>query len=520
MPPAASRLPLVVLVILVLLGAALRVWQAGESLWLDELHTAWCALGTLTEVAPRAMIGNQSPPFFWLEWLLVKSLGPSELTVRLPSLLAGSLLPAALYWLATHWTRLPWLGVLAAWLVVVDPVQIFYATEARPYALVQLLAVAHIGLLAELLERRHWSIHVAFVLVGALLFHLHYTAALLFLAEIAAVAVIAAHSRFQPLTESSSTATSTLRPLFRDGLAIAVLCLPAIPHVLAVFERRANWELFIVPPTYLSLIAVLPWTWTALVVLAGQAFRMFRPSGEAPDSDDRTLSLLALCWLLVPLLLAWILSTSGIARLFFARYLMVSAPAAIILAVLAVRLIPWRLARIAAATAIALAALYTPVIPRLAQGSRPIANRQGDWRSAVAYFNAQSGRDRLPVLVATQLIESEALRGSFDPALVEFCLYPIHSLYPIAADPAFTIPLPRTSPGQLAPSVRDLLASRGGAWLIFAGSDSAANDAAREIVQSVQGPKSKVQGREQNTSVAQRRSFGTVHMIHLNSTEH
>ena len=79
MPPAASRLPQVVLAVLVLVGAALRVWQARESLWLDELHTAWCALGSLAEVAPRAMIGNQSPLFFWFEWLLVQGFGPSEL---------------------------------------------------------------------------------------------------------------------------------------------------------------------------------------------------------------------------------------------------------------------------------------------------------------------------------------------------------------------------------------------------------------------------------------------------------
>src|SRR4029450_12630534 len=87
-PPAASRLPLIVLVVLAVLGAAMRVWQARESLWLDELHTAWCALGTLAQVAPRATIGNQSPLFFWCEWLLVQSFGPSELTVRLPSILA------------------------------------------------------------------------------------------------------------------------------------------------------------------------------------------------------------------------------------------------------------------------------------------------------------------------------------------------------------------------------------------------------------------------------------------------
>src|SRR5688500_20002269 len=90
-----SRLALTAIVAIIGLGAVLRLWQARESLWLDELHTAWCALGTPSQITPRAMAGNQSPLFFWLEWLLVRALGASELVLRLPSLVAGIGLPAA-----------------------------------------------------------------------------------------------------------------------------------------------------------------------------------------------------------------------------------------------------------------------------------------------------------------------------------------------------------------------------------------------------------------------------------------
>src|SRR6478672_5531677 len=79
------------------ISAGLRLWQARESLWLDELHTAWCAIGPLANVQPRAEIGNQSPLFFWLEWLMVKLLGENDLAVRLPSIVAGSLLTLAMF---------------------------------------------------------------------------------------------------------------------------------------------------------------------------------------------------------------------------------------------------------------------------------------------------------------------------------------------------------------------------------------------------------------------------------------
>jgi len=504
--PVASRLPLVVLVILVLLGAALRVWRARESLWLDELHAAWCAMGPLSEVVPRATIGNQSPLFFWLEWLLVQILGASELTVRLPSLVAGSLLPAALYWLTGRWTRQPRLGALAAWLVVVDPIQIYYATEARPYALVELIAVAHVGLLAELLVRPRPALHVAFILLGALLFHLHYTAGLLFPAEFVAVALILLLCRYRQPARAELSSAASANLLFHDGLAIAVLCLPAIPNLLAIFARRTNWEFFVDKPTLETIVTLLPWSWTAAVVLAGLAYRFSR---GALGPDDEVPSVLSLCWLLVPLLLALLLTITDTARLFFLRYLMVSAPAALILAVLAVRLIPWRSIQITAALSVALVAVLGPVIPLLAIDT----TRHADWRSAIAHFNQQPDHDRYPVLLATQLIESDALRGSSDPALVEYCLFPVHSLYAIAADPRVTIPLPLTNPGQLSPQLCELIRSRGGVWLIFAGREDAAVVAADAIVVSVQGPRSKVQGRQEDWTIVERHSFGTLHIM-------
>src|SRR6185369_3416608 len=100
------------------LAAALRIPPLGESLWLDELHTAWCALGPLDEVAERAAIGNQGPLYYWLEWLLADVFGPTEFSLRLLSLVSGSLLPLALFLLARRWS-LTTAGLIAAALVAV-----------------------------------------------------------------------------------------------------------------------------------------------------------------------------------------------------------------------------------------------------------------------------------------------------------------------------------------------------------------------------------------------------------------
>src|SRR5438552_16858982 len=100
-----------ILSVLTLLAAFLRLWHIQESLWVDELHTSWCLQGGLDEVAERATIGNQSPLYFYLMWAITSLLGESELTLRLPSLVAGIALPGAAYLLARRTlpeeTRMP-----------------------------------------------------------------------------------------------------------------------------------------------------------------------------------------------------------------------------------------------------------------------------------------------------------------------------------------------------------------------------------------------------------------------------
>src|SRR5262245_42855585 len=44
---AASRWPLLFLALIVGIAVLLRLWQAGESLWIDELHTSWVVSGKL-----------------------------------------------------------------------------------------------------------------------------------------------------------------------------------------------------------------------------------------------------------------------------------------------------------------------------------------------------------------------------------------------------------------------------------------------------------------------------------------
>src|SRR5690606_37157792 len=85
------------IVLLLGLAAWLRAASLFEPLWLDELHTAWIVAGDLQDVAPRAMVGNQSPLIYWPWWGWAQLFGITPVTLRLPLLATGLALVVLVY---------------------------------------------------------------------------------------------------------------------------------------------------------------------------------------------------------------------------------------------------------------------------------------------------------------------------------------------------------------------------------------------------------------------------------------
>ena len=86
-------------------------------------------------------MGNYSPLYFWLVWLSTKCAGLNEWSVRLPSLLAGIALIPVMHFATARLLGSRLAGLTAAAIVAFDGALFgWYSQEARPYALVQLLA--------------------------------------------------------------------------------------------------------------------------------------------------------------------------------------------------------------------------------------------------------------------------------------------------------------------------------------------------------------------------------------------
>jgi hypothetical protein len=154
-------------------GATVRL-LATRGIWLDEatsIHQAQMSLGGLLD---SLRTSDVHPPLHHLTlWLTVRVLGTSELAVRAPSLLAATALIPVLY-LAGRDIFDRRAGLAAAGLAAVAPFPVWYAQEARMYALFMLFAVLSAWAQVRVLRdggARNW---LGYVLAAAALIYTQY----------------------------------------------------------------------------------------------------------------------------------------------------------------------------------------------------------------------------------------------------------------------------------------------------------------------------------------------------------
>lgn len=146
--PALRRVQIdhrVMLLLIALMAFALRVYHLGaQAIWWDESLSLYRATRDLaTILANTIVIQNvvttdlQPPLYFILLHFLVPAFGTSEFALRFLSLAANVLTIPLLYDLGRQWLSRG-AGLLAALFGTLAPFYVWFAQEARPYALVLL----------------------------------------------------------------------------------------------------------------------------------------------------------------------------------------------------------------------------------------------------------------------------------------------------------------------------------------------------------------------------------------------
>ena len=277
-----------------LMGIMIRMTHFLEPLWLDELHTRWVVSGHWSQVSERATIGNQSPLYFFL----VKSAesiqqSNNDLSIRTVSMICGIVLIPLATACAFLWTRSFLLAGTVAVIVAFDPNFVFYATEARPFALLQAITVIHLMVLHRMLVA---SIHgavapiaskkfaspweLAWIALSVLGFYVHYTYAVMIAAQLISLV-------FNFVLQKQWR--HVLRILI-SVLFILFFLFPALVHCAEIWSRRGDWgtvvnweQTWLQLRTSVFIVLVLPvWSIAAFLLIA-------RPRQRTGDRDDKEL---------------------------------------------------------------------------------------------------------------------------------------------------------------------------------------------------------------------------------------
>lgn len=490
---------------LLVFGLLLRVPLLVEPLWVDELHTGWVVADGLDSLPERARQGNQSPLWFALPWLTTR-VTLAAWTLRLPSLVAGLASLVLTFVLARRVAGRTLAALAAMWLVVCDPQWAFYATEARAYACVQLLALLHwaawqsIGsppsdLSGEHDAKQRLGWRAAWIATAVVLFYVHYTTALVVVAEWLADVFL--------LARASSRVCWRQRTI--DYSLVLLACLPAWGELRTIAAHRDDWSQ--------SLAAASPWTifpWLTAVIIpaaiggmvaVGARLVASRRMSSSPWQPRLDLIVQLVAWIAIPVVIATLATWTDAAQLLRFRYLL---GAAAILPLATATIVSMQ-SRPLARSCVLLAILVLPVLHHeslqawLHSGRWP-AERREDWRTLVAQLDRDPPSDGRPLLLCPALVEDRHLVADATPLasdeLTEFCRFPLRSLYRLSdADhagarelwPLATVESPRLSISQKR-TIRDAQ----GCQLIVRGDEELAEWIAKELVAELRPARCRV----------------------------
>ncbi len=169
-----SRSEALLLLLLVLLALGLRVYALGrDSLWLDEICQVLASDHSVWQTVLRSAQDNGNTPLDYVVTSLALRVGRSEGVLRLPAALWGTLSVAVLYALGREMFDKR-TGFLAAFLLTIMPMHVYYSRELRFYSLSIFLTLLSLYAFVRALDRDARTAWVAYGAATLLALYSHY----------------------------------------------------------------------------------------------------------------------------------------------------------------------------------------------------------------------------------------------------------------------------------------------------------------------------------------------------------
>jgi 4-amino-4-deoxy-L-arabinose transferase-like glycosyltransferase len=304
-----------VLIAIVLLAAVVRFWGIGShNFWYDEWLTTEATKGTLGELLRHVNHREGIPPtYFLIVWGWVHVFGYSELAFRSLGALAGIATVPVAYLAVREFGQRRAVARVTALLVAVNPMLVWYAHDARPYALLALLGAVSLWMVARV--RRHgdgrglgwWAAACAATIA------MHYYGIFLVAAEAVALLLVLPEQRRRVLQACLAPALTllALAPWAREQWSNTTNSQWITNWSLTFRLREAGRSALVGPNPFNSRL----WILSALVVLVAAVALTF-----TPDRETRTVGVISGAVGIAAIAVPLVLTAVGF-DIFLARYL-------------------------------------------------------------------------------------------------------------------------------------------------------------------------------------------------------
>lgn len=316
-----------------------------------------------------------------------------------------------------------------------DRSQLFYASEARAYALLQL--VQFLGWLCTwqyIRPNDAGKMRTRFLLLwglsSAIGLHLHFMAALAILWQGITLLIVVTVRGVPKATIG----------IFITALCTAAICFPTITQGVPVWQRRDQWQSFAgntdwyYAATMFPLVSIL--ALPTLVLCLDQITRSNQEASNAAGIEPSKPWCTTLFWLVAftgPWLTAWAVTAVNLAPVFHSRYVLCSAIPLVALGICLVAQIRRRSLQIAAVAIGFCCLFYSQGYLQLWQAGQLIGWQRGEnWRAASAWIEDHiSAGDE--IWCAAGLIEGENLSLPISEQLDEYLTFPFRGAYKVQA---------------------------------------------------------------------------------------
>ena len=374
-----------------LLLTVVRLWlmPIGSSLGLDETGTYYLATQGWGDYVAGQLPQIQSPLYTAFMHILIVIVGPNEVLLRLPSVIAMMLALVALYRIGARFADEE-AGLIGVATFVTIPYNAFAAADARPYGLAMLASLGAMLMLLRWLDDGKLLDGVLYVLLAALTVHLHY----LFATTVVIHGAYATMVLFRGGKVSARDATIA-------AALIALLLLPLVPIIKSLLTSPLVHAFAPEPGLkdfYGSFIPVIALSGLGMGLLVAALIFPGVKINLVPLRDG--FCQLAFLWIVVPPACLFLFSRLSGTSVFVPRYYLPSFAGVAVLLGTAVRTIqPARVRHVTVGLLL--------LVGITSRGVRdlwpPLAE---DWRGAIRAVRLLADKGSMPVLLETGFVEA------------------------------------------------------------------------------------------------------------------